>query len=89
MPRRYRPPTRRRKSKQQRLPAEGAEVLPYEGIETPAPPPTTARLAVEEERAAEPRHITRDYSYVMGELRRIAIIVAFIVAGLVITAILR
>ncbi|MGQ9572927.1 MAG: hypothetical protein ACUVV3_07060 [Dehalococcoidia bacterium] len=33
------------------------------------------------------RHIAKDYSYVLGELRRIAIIVLAIVAGLVAAAI--
>jgi len=29
------------------------------------------------------RHISRDYSYVTGELKRIAITVGFIIAGLI------
>ena len=33
--------------------------------------------------------MSHDYSYVIGDLRRIALIVAFIVLGLVIAAILR
>jgi hypothetical protein len=33
------------------------------------------------------RHIVRDYSYVFGELRRVAIIVLVIVAGLVAAAV--
>jgi len=36
---------------------------------------------------AAPRHITRDYSYVGGELKRIAITMSLIVAGLIATAI--
>jgi hypothetical protein len=32
---------------------------------------------------AAPRHISQDYSYVPGELRRIAITVAIIIAGLI------
>jgi len=36
---------------------------------------------------AAPRHITRDYSYVGGELRRIAITMGFIVVGLIAAAI--
>jgi hypothetical protein len=46
-------------------------------------------VAVQQDRTAEGRHIARDHSYVLGDLRRIALIVAFIVGGLVITAILR
>ncbi len=33
------------------------------------------------------RHIAKDYSYVFGELRRIAIIVGVVVAGLVAAAV--
>ena len=33
------------------------------------------------------RHIVRDYSYVFGELRRIAIVVVVVVAGLVAAAV--
>lgn len=46
-------------------------------------------MAVQEDRSAQGRHITRDHTYVLGDLRRIALIVAFIIGGLVITAILR
>jgi hypothetical protein len=46
-------------------------------------------VAAREERSSQVRHIGRDYSYVRGELRRIALMVAFIVGGLLITAILR
>jgi hypothetical protein len=34
-------------------------------------------------------HISRDHSYVLGELKAIGLIVAFILAGLIITAVLR
>ena len=90
MPRRYRPPNRRRKIKRQPLSGE-PEAPSYEGtvapIPSPPPPPPPAAFA--EERSSEPRHISRDYSYVVGDLRRIALIAAFIITGLVITAILR
>jgi hypothetical protein len=46
-------------------------------------------VTVQRDRSAEGRHIARDHGYVLGDLRRIALIVAFIVGGLVITAILR
>jgi hypothetical protein len=46
-------------------------------------------VAAREERSSEVRHIGRDHSYVRGELRRIALMVAFIIGGLLITAILR
>ncbi len=54
-----------------------------------SPPPVSAPVAVQRDRSAEGRQIARDHSYVLGDLRRIALIVAFIVGGLVITAILR
>ena len=89
MPRRYRPPTRRRKLKKRLL--EETPASSYEGALAPAssPPPVAAPVAVPQERSSQPRHVARDYSYVAGDLRRIALIVAFIIAGLVITAILR
>jgi hypothetical protein len=90
LPRRYRPPDRRRKVKKQPLPGQ-ADAPSYEGAVAPlpSPPPPPAPAAVSAERSTEPRHISRDYSYVVRDLRRIALIVAFIIAGLVITAILR
>lgn len=46
-------------------------------------------MAVQRDRSAHGHHIARDHSYVLGDLRRVAFIVAFIIVGLVITAILR
>ncbi len=90
MPRRYRPPTRRRKPKKQSLLEETA-ALAYKDVGPPAPSlaPVAAQVAVPRERPSQVRHIVRDHSYVMGDLRRVAIIVAFIIAGLLITAVLR
>ncbi len=92
MPRRYRPPDRRRKPKKQQLPG-AMEDPSYGDTEAPAaPPPPVAPpipVARDPERPSQAQHIARDYSYVVTDLRRIALIVAFIVVGLVITAILR
>ena len=92
MPRRYRPPDRRRKMKRQPLSGE-PEAASYEGtvapVSSPSPPPPPAPAASARERSPEPRHMSHDYSYVIGDLRRIALIVALIVLGLVIAAILR
>lgn len=55
----------------------------------PSPRPASAPVAAAPERSSHVRHITRDHSYVLGELRLIALLMAFIVGGLVITAILR
>lgn len=89
MPRRYRPPTRRRKSKKH-LPEE-PPAASYEPAAAPAPAPSRVAVpvAVAEERSAQLKHIGRDYSYVLAELRLIALIVAFITFGLVLTAIFR
>jgi len=46
-------------------------------------------VAVQQDRSAQGWHFVRDHSYVLGDLRRVALIAAFIIAGLVITAILR
>jgi len=35
------------------------------------------------------RHVTRDYSYVRGEIARIVAIAAFLIVALIITSILR
>ncbi len=90
MPRRYRPPNRRHKIKRQPVSGE-PEAPSYEGTVAPvsSPPPRPAPAAFAGERSSEPRHISRDYGYVISDLRRIAIIVAFIIVGLVVAAILR
>jgi hypothetical protein len=87
MPRRYRPPTRRRKSKER--PGEAVPPSPY-AAEPAAPAPRPAAPAGAEHRDGHAvRHISRDHTYVLDEMKRIAFLVTFIVGGLVITAILR
>ena len=91
MPRRYRPPTRRRKLKKQ-APFGEIEAPSYEGAVAPASPPPPAAavdVPVRDEREHRPTHIARDHTYVLADLRRVALIVGFILAGLIITAILR
>ena len=90
MPRRYRPPTRRRKLKKQ-SPFGEIEAPSYQGAVAPASPPRAAavQIPVRDEREHQPTHIARDHSYVLADLRRAALIVGFILAGLIITAILR
>jgi hypothetical protein len=95
LPRRYRPPSRRRRSKKERLqpePAAPRDAGPRDAAPAAPvspPPPVSAPVTVREDRSDRGRQIGRDHSYVLGDLRRIALIVAFIVGGLVITAILR
>ena len=89
MPRRYRPPTRRKLKKQ---PPFGEVGVPsYEGAVAPAsrPPAAAVDVPIRDAREHQPTHITRDHSYVLADLRRVALIVGFILAGLIITAILR
>ena len=90
MPRRYRPPTRRRKLKKQ-SPFGEIEAPSYQGAVAPASPrpPAAIDVPVRGEREHRPTHITRDHTYVLADLRRVALIVGFILAGLIITAILR
>ena len=90
MPRRYRPPTRRRKLKKQ-TPFGEIEAPSYQGAVAPASPRPAAAIEVpvQDEREHRPTHIARDHTYVLADLRRVALIVAFILAGLIITAILR
>jgi hypothetical protein len=88
LPRRYRPPIRRRKKKQSRPNVPTTSVppsAPGEADEEEASKPVQAWPAV----TAAPqtvRHIARDYSYVVSELRRIAPIIAVIIAGLILAA---
>jgi hypothetical protein len=89
LPRRYRPPTRRRKLKKQ-SPFGEIEAPSYQGAVAPASPRGAAmEIPVRDERVHQPTHIARDHSYVLADLRRVALIVGFILAGLIITAILR
>ena len=91
MPRRYRPPTRRRKLKKQ-SPFGEIEAPSYQGAVAPVSPRRPAAaidVPVRDEREHQPSHIARDHTYVLADLRRVALIVGFILAGLIITAILR
>ncbi len=90
MPRRYRPPERRRKSKkavsseETGAPTYGDAAAPAATTRAwPAPP------ASHQERSSRVWHIARDHSYVLGEVRLIGLLTAFITGGLLITAILR
>ncbi len=53
----------------------------YDDIRPPAAP--------SKERTSQSGKIGRDHGFVVGELRRIGLIVAFIMVGLIVTAILR
>ncbi len=90
MPRRYRPPTKRRKTKKQRLPEKTEPPSHSDAVASAPPSPRVPPpVAVERDRPAEGQHIARDHSYVLGDLRRIGLIVTIITIGLVLTAMLR
>ncbi len=90
MPKRYRPPERRRKSKKAGSSQETA--APTYG-DAAAPAPTMrawpAPSAATQERSSSTKHIARDHRYIQGELRLIGLLTAFITGGLLITAVLR
>ena len=88
MPKRYQPPVRRRKAKKAR-PQGLLEVAAGDDHQTEAVAavPAVTMAAAEPAPRSEERHITRDYSYVLAEVRRVAVIAGFIVAGLILTAV--
>ena len=94
MSRRPRPAGRRRKERKRLPPTPGrpspTAVAPVESSEPARPAQALSRASsVASSTARAPaRHIGRDYSYVLGEVRRIAIIMAIVIAGLIAAAII-
>ena len=87
MPRRYRPPVKRRKPKKRTTADILAEPLAPQEIGAPV---VATRAAVSTGASAsrsETRHVTRDYSYVRTEIVRIAVVAGFIIISLVLTAV--
>jgi len=85
-------PRRRTKERRRSMPSQAGPspiVTPKESPEAPrrAEVPSGDSSAATTSTKPAARHIVRDYSYVFGELRRIAIIVVVIVAGLVAAAV--
>lgn len=87
MPRRYRPPVKRRKPKKRTTADILAEPLAPEEIATPRVVSRTAVSTAAPASRSETRHIARDYSYVRTEILRIALVAGFIVTSLVLTAV--
>ncbi len=87
MPRRYRPPVKRRKTKKQSPSDILAQPLAPEEVVAPVPAPRVAVSTAAAASRSETRHVARDYSYVRGEIRRIAIVAGFIMVSLVLTAV--
>lgn len=94
MPRRRRARGRRPRETQEReasSPPEARPALPIvrrqETEERSAPAPRRVSPSTGTTTTVASRHISRDYSYVPGELKRIAITVGVIIAGLIGTAI--
>ena len=71
-------------------PAEEA-VSTNERAEPPHAPPATAAPSQSANRATSTatRHISRDYSYVRAEVKRIVLVAGFLIVSLIITALLR
>jgi len=86
LPRRYRPPAKRRKSRELSV-RDVASPLPEVETVPDSTPGAASAPTLTALRQTEVRHVTRDYSYVMGELRRIVLLVAFIVVSLMLTAV--
>jgi hypothetical protein len=57
--------------------------------EVPEPIAAPERTSARSADAPRERHVTRDYSYVRGELVKIAVIAAFLIIALMITAFFR
>jgi hypothetical protein len=105
LPRKYRPPAKRRKNRTTNIPYEGEVSTVADGewtAEAEAEAPVAVAVETEAPPVADPdpeqprsrdvprdRHISRDYSYVRGEIARITAIAAFLIAALIITAIFR
>jgi hypothetical protein len=89
LPRRYRPPVKRRKTKKQSPSDILAQPLAPEEVVAPVVAPRAAvSTAAPPASRSETRHVARDYSYVRGEIMRIAIVAGFIMVSLVLTAVL-
>lgn len=67
---------------------EGVQAERAVSVATVESSPPPARV-VERSTATSSKHIARDYSYVRAEIRRIVVVAGFLLASLVITAILR
>ena len=93
MPKRPRPGGKqRRRERRQSTPSQAGPspiVTPREAPEAPRRADVAAGGSSVATTSTKPaaRHIAKDYSYVFGELRRIAIIVGVVVAGLVAAAV--
>lgn len=88
MPKRHRPPTKRRKAK--RPPAPNIPLSTVSQQEAPAPSTAFTNVspaAPAREHAPEARHLARDYRYVWDEIWRIGLLAAILFGSLVITAV--
>lgn len=98
MPRKYRPPAKRRAARKTTVPyafdpgpEDGGSVdfvdneAEFEVEEPIVAATSSARFA----RGTPLTHLTRDYGYVRAEVLRIAVVAGFLIISLVITSILR
>jgi hypothetical protein len=103
VPRKYRPPTtKRRKARKATIPYEferpeettiesngASEDNPLVAVDVAEAPPEPDEIALPRGTTRAERHVARDYSYVRGEIVRIALIAVFLIIALIITGILR
>ncbi len=87
MPRRYQPPVRRNKAKKRSSASALAQSLEPSKMEGDAATSAAAIAVAPSAHRDEGRHITRDFSYVRTEMRRIAAVSGFITGSLFLTAI--
>jgi len=64
-------------------------VSTIERVEAPVVEPLVRARSAERTATTTARHISRDYSYVRAEVRRIVLVAGFLILSLVITALLR
>ena len=105
MPRKYRPPAaRRRKNRTTNIPYDTGVAEENNTWATPEPVAESPEVEVTVEEAVseasatrgegsvslpKERHVSRDYSYVRGEIARILVIASLLFVGLIVVAILR
>jgi len=96
VPRKYRPPAKRRGARRTTVPyafeSAPEDVESLDSLETEIQveePVITTSMAHRPARTTAVRHLNRDYGYVRAEVVRIVVVAGFLIIILVITSILR
>ena len=87
MPRRYRPPVRRSKTKKRSAPEMLAQPPEPQEVGAAVAAPAVSSPAAQPVPRDEGRHITRDFSYVRREIWRVVALSGFLFVSLILTAI--